>query len=305
MASRQQLEFASAMGEAQSAATWIHLIHPDTEEVSAALHDIAVGEAHPRLEERPGHAFLQDYGHFLHLVLYSFNGSAISNPAEPFHLVVTEGGVVTWTNGTPPFVDELSRKLRLYPAQVTSVALLLYFIIDDLLGGFFPFLDRVNERIASLEGMVLIDRVAPSVQRQVLELKRVVMHARRILASMRDVIHHLLGHVELRQAETVYYIELYDHVLRLFDTVDTYRELLSSVLDVYFSTVSNRLNEIVKTLTLVTTLMLPASLVAALYGMNFDHIPGSNHPYGFYLVLSSVIIISGSLWWWFRRRRWL
>ncbi|WP_430626294.1 CorA family divalent cation transporter [Sulfobacillus thermotolerans] len=95
------------------------------------------------------------------------------------------------------------------------------------------------------------------------------------------------------------------HVIRLSETADTYREMMDTVLDVYLSSVSNRLNEIVKTLTIVTALFMPASVIAAIYGMNFDHMPGADNPWGFHVVILSVLLISALLLWIFKRRKWI
>ena len=108
-----------------------------------------------------------------------------------------------------------------------------------------------------------------------------------------------------QSSATEWAFQLYDHVIRLFDSADIYRELVNSALDIYLGSVSNRLNEIVKKLTLVTVLFVPASLVAALYGMNFDYLPGQHHPWGFFLVVGVVIMMSLTLLAVFRQRRWL
>ena len=143
-------------------------------------------------------------------------------------------------------------------------------------------------------------------QERIFRLKREVFNVRRMLASMRDTVSQLVRYWSTSsEGDSFYYMELYDHMIRLFDTADTYRELVNSVLDLYLSTVNNRMNEIVKTLTLVTTVLLPASVMAALYGMNFDHLPLMHHDWGFFIILVVIVAISSLLYWIFRRRQWL
>jgi magnesium transporter len=127
-----------------------------------------------------------------------------------------------------------------------------------------------------------------------------------MLGSERDVAYQLARYWSGEpNMDSVYAFELYDHVIRLSDAADTYREMMDTVLDIYLSSVSNRLNEIVKTLTIVTALFMPASVIAAVYGMNFEHIPGADNPWAFHLVILMVIVISAALLWIFKRRKWL
>jgi magnesium transporter len=250
-------------------------------------------------------ARVEDYGEYVHVVLFTFAADPRGLREVPFHVVACAQGVVSWSEQPLALVDELEQRLRQVQSRIARVPLLLYHVLDTLLNDAWHFLDSLNERVSALERAVLRRTGTTRIQSEMLELRRVILRTRRLLGSMRDAVHHLAGHLWLEGAEVVLYFELYDLVLRLFDAVDTYRELLDSLMDIHLASVSNRLNEIVKSLTLVATVMLPPSLVASLYGMNFDHMPGSRHPYGFYVVLGFAMVVSMSLVWWFRRRRWI
>ncbi|MBX5466639.1 MAG: hypothetical protein K6U14_03975 [Firmicutes bacterium] len=264
----------------------------------------AVG-AQPWPESDLAQARLEQRGALWHLVLFLFADRAGEVVATPFHVALAPGGVVSWSEAWPPFLDEVFARLRGMRERVARRSEVVYHLVAGVLHDAWRFLDGIGDRIADLERAGLDPTGSSGFQRRLLAERRRVLRTRHLLASMRDAIHHLTGAVALEGPEVVWYLELYDVVLRLFDTVDTYRELLDSIVDVHLASVSNRLNEIVKSLTLVTTLMVPGSVVASLYGMNFDHMPGSRHPYGFYLVVGSAMVVSALLWWWFRRRRWI
>ncbi|MCL5116005.1 MAG: magnesium transporter CorA family protein [Firmicutes bacterium] len=225
---------------------------------------------------------------------------------SPFYIWSDREAVISWAPDGSPAASGVQQKLKENPDWVQSSTRLVYYLLDEVLGSLFPFLDQINDQIARLEQRALKRSQRGNIQAEVFRLKREILRTRRILASMRDAVSQVVRYWTANAAnDSFYYMELYDHMIRLFDTIDTYRELVNSVLDLYMSSVSNHMNEIVKTLSLVTTVLLPASLVAALYGMNFDYLPLSHHRWGFLLIIAIIAVISGGLYWIFRRRRWI
>ncbi len=224
----------------------------------------------------------------------------------PISLWVDDGRVISYAAESVDAFSQARKRLSDNPDWVVSPTRLVYYLLDELMTALFPFLDGLNERIARLEDEVFRSSRPGRVERRIFRLKREALRARRALASMRDAIAQLVRHWTTRSPhDPFYYMELYDHMIRHFDTVDTYRELVNSVLDLHLSNVNNRLNEIVKALTLVTTVLLPASLMAGLYGMNFDYIPLKHDHYGFFVVIAIICAISLAVYWIFRRRKWL
>ena len=293
--------------------SWNHVYSDDAEFIQECLHDwdVALPPAWNHQSTHPGHVFLEDYGRFFHLVVYhlSLARGGVHRPGEPalgthpLHVLVHSRGVVSWCSGSLGFVEDLRQKILACPSWITDRSGLAFAILSTLFHAWFPLLDELNRLVSQLEHHALNAVERKSLEFRVLTYKHVVMDVRAILVASRDVAHGLAR--RFSGAETFYYFELYDQVLRLAEMVDGYRQLLDTVMDLHLSSVSNRLNEIVKTLTLVTTMMLPASLVAALYGMNFDHAPGIHWPYGFYFVLGFVALVSAGLLIWFKRQAWL
>lgn len=188
---------------------------------------------------------------------------------------------------------------------------ILHAILDQALEQFFPVLDQVDDEVASLERDLLRPPAkfdfesSPTVQ-AVLSLKRQLLRLRRALSVFRDSVNLLQrGRFRWIDAETgVLYAELYDHVLLAFETLDTQRDLLASALECHLSSVANRMNGVVKSLTVLATLLAPLTFVSGIYGMNFP-IPETHWRYGYFFALGLMAVSSAALYLFFKRRRWL
>lgn len=187
-------------------------------------------------------------------------------------------------------------------------AFLTYLVQDALVDGTFPILDQLDEAVDSLEDDITA-RATPESLKSVYRLKHAVTEIRRMLAAQRDVFQSLITHgIHLQQADmTLYYRDVYDHIVRQYETVDSLRDLLTSAMDVYLSTVSNRLNQTTKTLTVIASLFLPLSFLTGFYGMNFSFLTGVlETPYiAFAFGVATMLIATGIQLYLFRRRGWI
>lgn len=287
--------------------TWTHFTgdHPERDKILHKVYDFDYQSISPQSIR----ASFEMYGDFVYLRMYEFNRwprLEQTLPLTALNILAKPDQIMSWCN-EPSSVPTMLNTIRNHPRMAKIPVDVVNIVLDEILEKTFPFLDDVNDRITEVEQAIIHPRQSTDVRSQIFILKRVILKARRILASERDVLYRLVRYGldgKPMQSESQG-LDLYDHAIRLFDTIDTYRELVNSALDVYLSTVSNRLNEIVKTLTLATTIFLPASLAAAIYGMNFKYLPGQNHPWGFFIVLFVVALISTALVLVFRRRGWL
>lgn len=187
---------------------------------------------------------------------------------------------------TPPVkatVELLDRKPELAEA---GPARLMHAIVDEAVNAYFPIIDQLDEFVDGLEDRIFgsFDQAA---LRDIFSVKRLVLSLRRHLAPERDVFAVLTNRPSsLLTLETqIYFRDIYDHILRINDALETYRELLSNTLESYLTQVSNRLGSITKTLSVVATITLPFIIVSGMWGMNFDRIPLAHSPYGFWIML--------------------
>jgi magnesium transporter len=145
------------------------------------------------------------------------------------------------------------------------------------------------------------------VQREISHMKRRVIALRRFIAPQRDIINMILvDHPGFISQETkTYFRDIHDHLLHILDTIEVHRDLLSGAMESYMSQISNQLNEIMKVLSIVATVILPLTLLSGIYGMNFDAMPGIHHRLGFWFVVGFMFLVGFLLVAFFRRRRWL
>ena len=163
---------------------------------------------------------------------------------------------------------------------------LAHAIMDASIDAYFPLLDKIDDFVDSLEQRVIVD-FDQSALREIFSVKRLVLSLRRHVGPEREVFNILTNRpTKLLSADSqIYYRDIYDHVLRINDSVETYRDLLSSVLDSYLTQVSNRLGRVTKGLSVVATLSIPFVVISGMWGMNFQHIPLSDYPHAFWLML--------------------
>ncbi|HVR73660.1 MAG TPA: magnesium/cobalt transporter CorA [Planctomycetota bacterium] len=183
---------------------------------------------------------------------------------------------------------------------------LAYAILDAITDQYFPVVEAIGERIESLEDEV-VHRPTPATLKSVYNIKRELLSIRRCIWPQRDAINALMrdesGHIgaEVR----VYLRDCYDHTVQLIDFVETLRELGGGLLEVYLSSVANRTNEVMKVLTVVTSIFIPLTFIVGIYGMNFSFMPELRSPYGYPAIWAVLLAVAGSLLVFFWRKGWL
>ncbi|MBI1895030.1 MAG: magnesium/cobalt transporter CorA [Acidobacteria bacterium] len=166
---------------------------------------------------------------------------------------------------------------------------LMYQIMDGIVDSYVPILDGLNERIDELEDRVL-EAPSPQTLERVFDLKRALIELRRVLTNTRDVAAHLLRTDSPLVAKDLapFLRDVYDHIARSLDMVELQRDLLSGAMDIYLSSISNRTNQVMKVLTILSTIALPAIVISGVYGMNVPGLPFLKHPHGG-LIISGMI----------------
>jgi magnesium transporter len=184
--------------------------------------------------------------------------------------------------------------------------LLLYGIIDAIVDDYFPVIDTLGDRIEQLENVIL-DGHAANNRSEIFSIRRDCQMIRRIVSPERDVVNHLLRRDTPMFDRSVItnFGDVYDHLLRTYDWLETYRDQMSTLLDLQQAAASNNLNQTMKTLTISSILLMTASLVAGIYGMNFTHMPELHWYFGYPMALVLMLVLAGTLVLYFRQRHWL
>lgn len=278
---------------------WVNMGDPTDEDVRVmrdifhfhplAIEDTRNHEQRPKIEEYPGYLFL------------IFNPVSMVKDDLDFReldIFVGRNYVVTAHNAEEPVVGEVQRRLSHSSAlPQISVSYVLYVLLDVVVDGYFPVVDMVEEEINTLEDLILARPRQDSLAR-VFTLKRMLLHLWRVVWPERDILStlaqpHMLAFADKNAAQ--YYLrDVSDHLFRIADLVGTFRDTLTSVIDLYMSSVSNRLNRVVNRLTLITLAFGFFAVITGFYGMNFEHTwPPFSDMRGVPFVLGLMVIVAG------------
>lgn len=190
--------------------------------------------------------------------------------------------------------------------RVNDASFLAYCLLDVLIDRNYPILEEFSERAEELETMIL-NNSKPNLIKEINQLNRELLKMRRVIWPMREVVSSLQRdpHECISEVTQVYLRDLYDHVVQIIDLIETNREIVSELTDTYMSSVSNRMNEIMKVLTLIGTIFIPLTFLAGVYGMNFTHFPELHMPWAYPVFWIVCVIAALAMIWMFKRRKWL
>lgn len=206
-----------------------------------------------------------------------------------------------------PGVDALAERLVRAPELLErGASRLMHHVLDATVDAYFPIVDQLDAFVDGLEERVFV-KFEQEALRDIFSVKRLVLQLRRHLAPMREVFNILQNRPStLVSADAqIYFRDVYDHVIRLNEALDSYRDLLSSTMDSYLTQVSNRMGLVTKGLTVVATLSVPFVVVSGMWGMNFSEVPLGTSPHGFWIMLGLQLGLGGVLLWILNRRGWL
>ncbi len=290
---------------------WLDLVDADTsaiEQLGALLdiHAMAIEDTlefgqRPKLDEYPGRVLLVYYG-----VHHGNTGDPAEGKPIEVHMHISGSWIVTVRPGACRDLHQLKDRLRDRDGEAEEY--IVYRILDSLTDSFFPLLDQMDNEIDALEDAMIqgvqqqqLHRLF-ALKRELVTLRRIVTPQRDLLASGGDLITRIPGLTDDKTHD--YFRDVYDHLIRISDLIDSYRDLLSGALDVYLSTQSNRMNQVMKQLTVIATIFLPLTFVTGFFGQNFGWLVRHITSFGAFLALGigGVIVPVLLLVWYFRAR---
>ena len=291
---------------------WLDLDELDAFAVELLLHGfgfhpLAVEDAE-KFGQRPK---MEDYDGFTHLVVHGAQAFQTADTVE-VHVFYSAAHVVTVHRGGGALFDDVRECLGRHRQAVgsTPAASVLYLVVDRLVDSYFPVLSQFDDRIDDLEDAIL-KRPTEAQLGELFAMKQALVGLRKVVTPQRDMFASLVSGVHnlegIRAEDERYFRDLYDHLIRVSDLVDSYRDLLTGAMDTHISIVSNRLNVVMKQLTIIATIFLPLSYLTGFFGQNFSflvgHITGRGPFFLFGLGLELIAVII--LLYFFRRRGWL
>jgi magnesium transporter len=293
--------------------TWINI---------DGLHDIEVMEKigkhfnlHPLVledilntEQRPKIEDFDDYIFVVLKMLYC-DESEDEIRAEQISIIVGSNFVLSFQERVGDIFNPLRDRIRNAKGRVRKMGpdYLAYCLVDAIVDNYFVVLEKLGEQIEGMEEE-LVTNPTPETLQRIHNLKREMIFLRKSVWPLREVVSRLeRGESELIKDSTgIYLRDVYDHTIQVIDTIETYRDMLSGMLDIYLSSISNRMNQVMKVLTIIATIFIPLTFVAGIYGMNFEYMPELKwhwfYPKAFWLVMLGV---AGVMLFYFRRKKWL
>lgn len=252
---------------------------------------------------------LDDYGDYLFLVIH---GARRGDPPGTFSTVdvnffVGKRFLVTFHPEHTRSIDQIKERCRKNVQSLSKgIDFLLYEIMDRLVDNYFPILDDFDMVIDELEYEAFHNPTRATLDR-IFSLRRDVTALRRITAPQREIFNRLSrdSFTVISRRAAPYFRDVYDHLFRISDLAESYKDLSAGLMEAYLMVVSNRLNEIIKVLTLIATIMLPLTLITSIYGMNFEYMPEIKWRYGYLFVLGIMALVGSGLLFYFRKRKWI
>lgn len=295
-----------------SVVIWVDMEKPAGDEEHVLLdifkfHPLTVEDCrenrhYPKIEEFPG---------YIYLIVHGVRADTSPDRFNTIELDAFLGSnyVITYHHDSFRSINEAKQLLRTSPIGCQrGPAFLLHQILDRVVDYYSPVLDDFDERIDRLEADIFTSK-SPNNQvlSDIMDLKRSVLRLRRISVKQMDVVLRLSrGEFHLIPDDMrPFYRDIHDHLVRVTDLAENYRDLISGSLEAYLSVVSNRLNEIMKVLTIFSAIMLPLTFIAGVYGMNFDNMPELHSRYGYYATWGIMLIVAVGMILFFWRRGWI
>jgi len=273
---------------------WFHIDDPNSsvlDELARVykLHELAIEDCRV-----PGtRAKLDDYGDTLFVVanVLHFDPEQCECTFTEIDFFLKENLVITVREGPDPVLNQIRASFA-SDERLAHTGRLFHRILDGIVDRFLPVLDTIEERIEKLEERA-VDHTSPKFLSETFSLKRSLIEFRRVSISMRDLLSQLLRRGEpWLQSENLYFRDISDHVLRSIEFTESYRDILTGILEVHLTAAANRTNDIVKVMTAIATVTLPILLITGYYGMNFENLPLLHNPHGAYIATGVMGVLA-------------
>jgi magnesium transporter len=270
-------------------------IHP------LVLEDIMTTTQRPKVEDLGNAVFV-----VLRMIECAKDGSDIA--ADQLSLILGPNFVLSFQETPGDCLDPVRERIRGGKGRIRGLGpdYLAYAIVDAVVDNYFFVLETLGGRIDALEE-TLVDEPRRELLHEIHGLKREMIDLRKAVWPLREVVNGLerLETPLIKSSTDVFLRDLYDHTIQVIDTVESFREMLTSMVETYLSSVSNRMNEVMKVLTIIATIFIPITFLAGVYGMNFKHFPEIGWPWGYALFWGIVLATVGGMFIFFRRKKWL
>jgi magnesium transporter len=285
---------------------WVDFAQPNEDEVQMLrgffdFHPLAVEDCLEDFSERPKLDFYENY---FFLLLHTIHPATLD--FHEVNMFVSDQFIVTFHKQPVKVVDSIWRKNDVVKGEKYTTYNIMHEIIDGLVDDFFPLVYKIEDRLNQVED-VLENSSTTIMLERLFDIRHDMSKLRRSLIPMRDLMYRILnsGKLHFLKEHHLYYNDVYDHLLKLVEMLESYREFSSDIRDNYLSVNSDKMNNIMMTLTVITTIFMPLTFIAGLYGMNFSYMPELDERNAYFIVLAVMGIIALGMFAFFVKIGWL
>jgi len=248
------------------------------------------------------------YDDYLFMIMHAFDFASREKEIATLELNIFFGKNFVVTYHARPIKSVIQTKERCLknPEDLLGKGtdILVYSLLDSLVDNFIPFLNTLDHRIDELEEEIFEN--SNEVLSEIITIRNDIINIRKIIRPQRNTVHQLTrGSVPfIHKDNLIYFRDIYDQLFRISEQSDGFRDMVSGVLDTYLSFTSNKMNQIMKTLTIMMTIMLPLTLITGVYGMNFKYMPELDSPYGYFIIIGFMFVIAVTLFFYMKQKKW-
>ncbi|WP_426430004.1 magnesium/cobalt transporter CorA [Winogradskyella sp. HB-48] len=292
--------------------TWINvdgLKHTDKIEAIGKQYDLhpLVLEDIVNTSQRPK---IDEYDDYLFVVLKMLYYDEEENIAiEQVSIVLGKNYVLTFQESEGDVFGSIRERLRLGNGRIRGLKsdYLMYAIMDAIVDNYFSIIETLGNKIEDLETELFSGNAREDINIEVQQLKREILKVRRAIFPLREITNRIEkgDHPFIYKRTITFYRDIYDHLIQVSENIDIYREMIWSLMDMYMTTISNKMNEVMKVLTIIATIFIPLTFIAGIYGMNFENIPELHYKYGYHVLWGIMIVLFLAMLYYFKRKKWL
>ncbi|WP_339624782.1 magnesium/cobalt transporter CorA [uncultured Winogradskyella sp.] len=265
------------------------------------LEDIVNTSQRPKIDEYDNYLFI-----VLKMLYYDKDEKIV---IEQVSFVLGKNYVITFQESEGDVFNTIRERLRLNNGRIRGLKsdYLMYALIDAVVDNYFSIIETLGNKIEDLETELFAGNARENINIEIQQLKREILKVRRAIFPLREIINRIEKgeHPFIYKRTITYYRDIYDHLIQVSENIDIYREMIWSLMDMYMTTISNKMNEVMKVLTIISTIFIPLTFLAGLYGMNFEYIPELKYENGYFILLGVMFAMFIALLFYFKRRRWL
>ena len=265
------------------------------------IEDIANTQQRPKVDE---------YEDYLFVVLKMLYFDKEGNLAiEHISFILAENHVISFQESDGDVFDDIRNRIKTSKGRIRNMGAdyLLYVLMDAVVDNYFSLIEKMGDKIENLEDILFEDNPQNTITHDIQSIKKEILKIRRAVFPLREVVSKIEKneHILISEKVQFYLRDLYDHIIQVTENVEIYREMTWGLMDMYMTTISNKMNEVMKVLTIIASIFIPLTFLAGIYGMNFDNIPELHYKYGYQVLIGVMVLLFVGLLYYFKRKKWL